>query len=337
MFGRFEADRCNELWIGDALHGPQVGGRKTYLFAFLDDRSRRAGRHRFGHREDTVRLAAALHPALAARGVPDIFYVDNGSSFVDSWLLRACASLGHQAGALPARPTRRAEEKSNACSAPCASSSWSRSPRTALAQVADLAELNRLFTAWVETVYHQRVHSETGQAPLQRWSQACPTRCRDHRRSCGRRSCGPSSAPSPRPPPCRCTATPTRSTQLLVGRKVELVFDPFDLTDIDVRYGGRSFGKAVAFTDRPPRPPQGPPEQPDTHRAPTGIDYLKLVDDRATPSRWNDASTTTPSPTSSPDSSARHRRPGRPSRRPSPATTTVRRPTGHRPRDGVSA
>lgn len=47
-----------------------------------------------GFSEDTVRLAAALRPALAARGVPRFVYVDNGSAFVDSWLLRACAKLG---------------------------------------------------------------------------------------------------------------------------------------------------------------------------------------------------------------------------------------------------
>ena len=49
---------------------------------------------RFGVSEDTVRLAAALRPALASRGVPEWTYVDNGSAFVDSWLRRACASLG---------------------------------------------------------------------------------------------------------------------------------------------------------------------------------------------------------------------------------------------------
>ena len=37
VFGRFEAGRPNEIWTGDALHGPRIGGRKTYLFAFLDD------------------------------------------------------------------------------------------------------------------------------------------------------------------------------------------------------------------------------------------------------------------------------------------------------------
>ena len=50
--------------------------------------------HRFGFAEDTVRLAAALRPALACRGVPAAVYVDNGSAFVDAWLLRACAKLG---------------------------------------------------------------------------------------------------------------------------------------------------------------------------------------------------------------------------------------------------
>ena len=50
--------------------------------------------YRFGFAEDTVRLAAALQPALAARGVPASVYVDNGSAYVDSWLLRACGKLG---------------------------------------------------------------------------------------------------------------------------------------------------------------------------------------------------------------------------------------------------
>ena len=40
VFGRFEAGRPNEIWTGDALHGPRIGGRKSYLFVFLDDHSR---------------------------------------------------------------------------------------------------------------------------------------------------------------------------------------------------------------------------------------------------------------------------------------------------------
>ncbi|WP_308283511.1 DDE-type integrase/transposase/recombinase [Pseudonocardia nigra] len=108
VFGRFEANRPNELWTGDALHGPRVAGRKTYLFAFLDDHSRAIVGHRFGFAEDTVRLAAALRPALASRGVPDGVYVDNGSAFVDAWLLRACAKLGIRLiHSTPGRPQGR--------------------------------------------------------------------------------------------------------------------------------------------------------------------------------------------------------------------------------------
>ena len=94
VFGRFEADTPNQRWVGDALHGPRIGGKKTYLFAFLDDHSRLVTGYRFGFAEDTVRLAAAFEPALAARGVPGSCYVDNGAAYVDSWLLRACGKLG---------------------------------------------------------------------------------------------------------------------------------------------------------------------------------------------------------------------------------------------------
>ena len=107
-FGRFEAARPNELWTGDALHGPQIAGRKAYLFCFLDDHSRAVMAARWGYFENSVRLAAALRPALAARGVPESVYVDNGSAFVDAALKRAAARLGikitHSA---PGRPQGR--------------------------------------------------------------------------------------------------------------------------------------------------------------------------------------------------------------------------------------
>jgi putative transposase len=222
VFGRFEAARPNEIWTGDALHGPRIGGRKTYLFAFLDDHSRAIVGHRWGFAEDTVRLAAALRPALAARGVPDYVYVDNGSAFVDSWLLRACAKLGiklvHSA---PGRPQGRGKIERffrtvNGEFVVEIAAGEGEPGR----QVSDLAEMNRLFTAWVETVYHRRVHSETAAAPPPRrcraGSTAGPTRSR-HRPIWPRRSAGRSTAPSPRPPWSRCTVTAIRSTPAWSG------------------------------------------------------------------------------------------------------------------------
>ena len=171
VFGRFEAPAPNDTWTGDALHGPQVAGRKAYLFAFLDDHSRAVMAARWGYFEDSVRLAAALRPALAARGVPSRIYVDNGSAFVDAALQRAAARMGikitHSA---PGRPEGRGKIER-----------FFRIVREEFlveigdgSRVADLAELNRLFTAWCERVYHARPHGETGQPPIGRWLAGGP-------------------------------------------------------------------------------------------------------------------------------------------------------------------
>jgi putative transposase len=281
VFGRFEADRPNEIWTGDALHAIPIGGRKTYLFAFIDDHSRMIVGYRFGFAEDTVRLAAALRPALGSRGVPDTIYVDNGSAFVDAWLLRGCAKLGIKlTHSTPGRPQGRGKIE--------------RFFRTVRDQflveitgdtagsgrhlVTGLLELNRLFTAWVETVYHRHPHSETGQAPLARWQAG-----------------GPFPLPSTDALAEaflweeRRTVTKTATVSLhsntylvdagLVGRKVELVFDPFDLTQIEVRAGGVPMGMAIPHHigrhSHPKARPETPPAPP---LEPTGINYARIID-----------------------------------------------------------
>jgi putative transposase len=68
----------------------------------------------------------------------------------------------------------------------------------------------------------------------------------------------------------------------LVGRRVELVFDPFDLTDLQVRYQGRPMGVALGHhIGRHVHPGAKPETSPDP-APPTGIDYLALVRDRHT-------------------------------------------------------
>lgn len=275
-FGRFEADAPNQLWTGDALHGPTLAGRKTYLFAFIDDHSRAVVGHRWGHSEDTVRLEAALRAALAARGVPEAIYVDNGSAFVDAALLRTCAVLGIRLiHSKPGQPAGRGKIER-----------FFRTVRDQFlvelatpgaAPVTDLAELNRLFAAWLAGVYHRRSHSETGQPPLARFLAA-----------------GPPVLPDPALLreaflwSERRTVTKTATVSLhgnvyavdvaLVGRRVELVFDPFDLTDIDVRHDSRPFGKAVPHRIDRHVHHKARPETPAPPPATTGIDYLRLVD-----------------------------------------------------------
>ena len=283
VFGRFEAARPNEMWTGDALHGPVIGGRKTYLFAFIDDHSRLITGHRFGHAEDTVRLAAALRPALASRGVPERIYVDNGSAFVDAWLLRACAVLGIKlTHSTPGRPQGRGKiERLFLTVREQFLVEITGDPAgTGRRHVASIAELNRLFTAWADTVYHRREHSETGQAPLQRWADGWAGKA----------------PPLPGPGQLheaflwseRRTVRKTATVSLhgntyqvdpsLAGRRVELVFDPFDLSILEVRWQGRPAGQAIPHVIGRHAHPKARPEQPVPPAAVTGIDYMGLID-----------------------------------------------------------
>ncbi len=283
-FGRFEATRPNELWTGDALHGPVIGGRKTYLFCFIDDHSRAVMGARWALHEDVVRLAAALRPALAARGVPEQVYVDNGSAFVDAWLLRACAVLGVRlVHSRPGRPQGRGkiERFFRTVRDQFLVEITSDGGGAGGSPAADLAELNRLFDAWTQARYHRAAHSETGEPPLARWANGTP---------------GP--VPLPSPDQLReaflwserrvvaKTATVSLHGNLyqvdpsLVRRTVELVFDPFDLTAIQVRRDGRPAGQAVPFVIGRHRHAKTRADggQPRTEPEPTGIDYLRILD-----------------------------------------------------------
>ena len=65
----------------------------------------------------------------------------------------------------------------------------------------------------------------------------------------------------------------------LVGSKVEVVFDPFDLTEVEIRFKGRSMGAGIPVVTRRHSHPQARPEAAPAP-SPTGIDYLGLVASR---------------------------------------------------------
>jgi putative transposase len=67
---------------------------------------------------------------------------------------------------------------------------------------------------------------------------------------------------------------------VLVGRKVELVFSPFDLAKIEVHHRGAVYGQAVPHRITRHTHPKARPETAQPPAAPaTGIAYLQLVAD----------------------------------------------------------
>jgi putative transposase len=277
-FGRFEAARPNEIWIGDVLHGPFVpcprapGSKRAKLFLLVDDYSRLLVHGRWVTEENTRAGQDVLRSAISRRGLPEHLYVDNGAPYANHQLSRACAVLGIAlVHSKPYAPQGRGkQERLN---------SYIRSSFIAEAEargIASFDELNDLFMAWAEQVANARDHAETKQAPMERFLAGftpdipAPSVLFEAFRWSVTR---------------RVTKTATVSLFAnrygvgpeLIGRTVELRFHPEDLAKVDVYDNGVAAGAAVAFVigrHVHPAVPQAAPEPPPTE---PGVDYLGLV------------------------------------------------------------
>ena len=248
-FRRFEREHANSLWQGDMLVGPYLPDverpgkyRRTALFCFIDDYSRLVPYGEFFFEESLPRLERVLKVSLLRRGIPQSLYVDNGKVYVSTQLSAICATLGiRQIHSTPYVPNSRGKIERFFGTV--------RSQfltEVEAAGIATLEDLNASFQAWVEVIYHQAVHSETEQAPLARFQAsitqtevrwADPIQLRQAFLWREKRS---------------VTRTATLSLQgnrygvdpVLAGQQVELRFDPFDLSELEVWRDGRFVARA---------------------------------------------------------------------------------------------
>jgi putative transposase len=278
-YGRFQAQKVNEIWTADLMNGPGVAGRACHLAGIIDDHSRFLTGHKFVRRPDAVRFAGVLRAAVAAHGIPVILYTDNGSCFADASLARTCAVLGIKlVHSQPGRPMGRGKiervfqtiQQQFLVEVTAGADDPARHP------VASLDELNDLLDHWVREVYHRRAHSETGETPQARYEAAGPA--------------GPPDATLLREAFSWSAVRLVRKTAtvalegneysvdpFLVGRKVELVFDPFDMTQLTVYWAGRKVGSAVPQVIGRHAHPKAPPDEDPEPVTWTGIDYLALI------------------------------------------------------------
>ena len=141
--------------------------------------------------------------------------------------------------------------------------------------IESLDQLNDWFAAWAGQVANRRVHAETGQAPIERFQaagpprQASPDLIREaFRWSVARRVTRTATVP--------LEGNAYAVDPALVGRRVELRYDPEDLTRIEVFLDGKPAGAATPFITRR-HVHRAVPQATRPEAAPTGIDYLGLV------------------------------------------------------------
>lgn len=282
----FTHPHAGDLWMSDIMHGPRLAtpgrpkGQKTYLYGFLDDATRMVPFSAFYLTENAACFQNALKQAILRRGVPRRLYCDNGATYRTHHLQVICATLNITLiHSRPYRPRGRGKVER-----------FFRTVRSAFLphitvdHLTDLATLNRLWWAWVESEYHQTPHGGIDKkTPLERFCEdealirPAPDDLDDLMRMVVRRSVG-------RDRTIRLHGRLLEAPDGYAGDKVEVLFDPYDLSrPVHMRQEGGGQEIALRKLDLATnavltRPPRISPEP--ENAAATGIRYLDLVADR---------------------------------------------------------
>jgi transposase InsO family protein len=173
-FTRIETTAPFELVVIDFHHGPyvRVGHRdqvrRALLCAFIDHFSRYVPEGRYYLHEDYAALRFGLRCLLCGYGLPRKLYADLGPAFQSRRFHCACDLLDIRL--VHSRPyaaeARGVIERFNGTV-----KDQFESEVREREELLSLEELNAYFQAWLSERYHRDIHSETGQAPLDRFRE----------------------------------------------------------------------------------------------------------------------------------------------------------------------
>jgi transposase InsO family protein len=250
---RFERRRRNDLFQADLKYGPPltINGtkKKTYLMAIIDDKTRMIMHAEFYSSQRLPILEDCFRKALLKFGKPTDILVDNGKIFVSKWFRLACARLGIRH--ITTRPfsakTKGKIEKFNQTVDQFLNEFTLEPAKT-------LEGLNRKFAVWLDEGYihcsHESLKLEqrdpcTGEilqrrerTPYQAYTEdpakvryISSIECRDaflweEQRTVDKSGC------------VKLAGLLFDVGTALIGRRVDLRYDPFDLSVIDVWHGG---------------------------------------------------------------------------------------------------
>jgi putative transposase len=243
---KYEAEFANQIWQSDLLFGPWVlrsggGQQQVFLQATLDDASRLIPHAQFYPNQGLDSFLDCLRQAISARGIPTRLYMDNAKIYRSPQLARIAASIGiliiHTP---PYQPEGRGKIER-----------FFRSVREQFLADLDpkallsLDQLNERLWHWLDTVYHRREHSSLQTTPLLRWQrdisqvrQLPPAT--DMRRLFFHRVDRLVRRDSTFQLRHRFFEAPPP----LAGKKIEVRFDPLDLTHLEIYCNGKPEGVA---------------------------------------------------------------------------------------------
>jgi putative transposase len=282
-YRRFERDHVNSLWQGDALVGPWLPDpyapgkkRRAHLFCFIDDHSRLVPHAEFFFDEALPRMERVLKVALLRRGVPLAVYVDNGQVYSSTQFNAACATLGiERIQTAPYSPEAKGKQERF-----FETLRLQFLPEVEASNLTTLTDLNESLWAWLECVYHQHEHSETKQTPLARYTAGLAQVRHADPETVRRAFLWREKRKVRRDATLSLQGNRYQVEPHLAGRMLELRFDPFDLSQIELYLDGTRLGLATVIVQNRQRHlavERLATEPPDSPKPKSSLDYLAAL------------------------------------------------------------
>lgn len=182
-FRHFEHNAPNDCWQANTQHtlylpdpkNPEKR-KKAYLIAIIDDHSRRIMHAEFFMEERYPRLERCVQKAVLRFGVPNLFFCDNGSVYSAKQFQIMCARMGTKL--VHAKPYSPESKRKIEKFFQFVDSSFTGEANLLINQgkLTTLKQLNEYLRSWLEA-YDNRVHRSTKQTPKKRYeSQSDQTR-----------------------------------------------------------------------------------------------------------------------------------------------------------------
>lgn len=248
----FEAPYSGKLWQTDIMYGPYLTvkddktgkmiKRATYLVAIIDDHSRLIPHAEFFFSQDLLAYLKTLKTACLKRGIPEKLYCDNGKVFLSPQIKRIAAEMGMvvlHAAVRDAAAKGKIER-------------FFRSVRDRFLDPFKLEGLpnnlevfNKYLQRWLEQNYNNRKHSAINCTPIQKWMLTAEKVRMLRYGSEDRVFQFMEERVVKKDGTFSLNGTLYETNWTLAGRKVQLLFDPFNpLEVITVRSNNESYGKA---------------------------------------------------------------------------------------------
>jgi len=291
---RFERNRRNALFQADIKYGPTlvVNGvkKKTYLLTLIDDHTRMIMHAEFYGNQRLPILEDCFRKALLKFGKPSDILVDNGKIFISKWFKLACVRLGvRHISALPRRAQTKGKCEKYHQGVDQFLSEFSLEP------LQTLSELNRKFSIWLDEGYVHATHDalkieqrdpHTGEllktqerTPYQAYTEdpakvkyVSSLECRDaflweEQRTVDKSGC------------IKLAGVVFDVGVALTRRRVDVRYDPFDISMVDIWHEGKFQRKAekLYIPEYAPKLEASPVVAP---RKPTGSRLLKVYEEK---------------------------------------------------------